>query len=183
MMTSANLDSEDIPQHDFNTYLQNCASQFKKLHKFKANSTIEIRIYQGGKGFGNQLLPFRQACDIIYSMSTFRYVFLTCADVNTFKFTELDIINWLLEGDIHFIISHIHQGIISINMNKLYTEITRLHDHPGFPNGSNLLCPVFTQDKYKYLQALMPKGMCNPTLKVDFLPVMDYESIKEDVQA
>ena len=66
-------------------------------------------------------------------------------------------------------------------MNKLYTEITRLHDHPGFPNGSNLLCPVFTQDKYKYLQALMPKGMCNPTLKVDFLPVMDYESIKEDV--
>ena len=54
----------------------------------------------------------------------------------------------------------------------------RLHDHPGFPNGSNLLCPVFTQDKYKYLEALMPKGMCNPTLKVDFLPIMDYDSIK-----
>ena len=116
-------------------------------------------------------------------MSAFRYVFLTCADVNTFKFTELDIINWLLEGDIHFIISHIHQGIVNINMNKLYTEIMRLHDHPGFPNGSNLLCPVFTQDKYKYLQVLMPKGMCNPTLKVDFLPIMDYDSIKADVQA
>ena len=48
----------------------------------------------------------------LYTVCTFRYVFLTSADVNTFKFTELDIINWLLEGDIHFIISHIHQGII-----------------------------------------------------------------------
>ena len=135
------------------------------------------------KELGNQLLPFRQACEIIYSKSSFRTVFLTCADVNTFKLTELDIINWLLEGDIHFIISHIHQGIVNINMNKLYTEIMRLHDHPGFPNGSNLLCPVFTQDKYKYLQVLMPKGMCNPTLKVDFLPIMDFDSIKQDVQA
>jgi len=142
MMISTNLDSVDIPQQDYETYLQSCASQFKKLHKFKTNSTVEIRVYQGGKGFGNQLLPFRQACEIIYSKSSFRTVFLTCADVNTFKLTELDIINWLLEGDIHFIISHIHQGIVNINMNKLYTEIMRLHDHPGFPNGSNLLCPV-----------------------------------------
>ena len=104
-MISTNLDSVDIPQQDYETYLQSCASQFKKLHKFKTNSTVEIRVYQGGKGFGNQLLPFRQACEIIYSKSSFRTVFLTCADVNTFKLTELDIINWLLEGDIHFIIS------------------------------------------------------------------------------
>ena len=182
-MASEKSDSEDIPQHDCDTYLQNCVSQFKKLHKFKTNSTIKIHVYQGGSGFGNQLLPFHQACEIIYSKSTIRTVFLTCGDVNAFKFTEKDIIDWLLEGDIHFIISHIHQGIRSVNMNKLYTEITRLHDHPGFPSGSNLLCPVFTQDKYKYLQALMPKGMCNPTLKVDFLPIMDYDLIKEDVQA
>ena len=56
MMTSANLDSEDIPQHDFNTYLQNCASQFKKLHKFKTNSTIEIRIY-------HELVGTIQSCE------------------------------------------------------------------------------------------------------------------------
>ena len=61
MMISTNLDSVDIPQQDYETYLQSCASQFKKLHKFKTNSTVEIRVYQGGKEFGNQLLPFRQA--------------------------------------------------------------------------------------------------------------------------
>lgn len=182
-MTSAKSDSVDVPQDAYETYLQNYARQFKKLHKFKTNSIIEIRVYQGGKGLGNQLVPFNQACDIIYSHSSFRTVYLTCGDVNTFKFTEQDIIDWLLQGDIHFILSHIHQGIVKINMTKLYREITKLHDHPGFPNGNSLLCPVFTQDKYKYLQALMSKGMCNPTLKVDFLSIMDYDSIREDVQA
>jgi hypothetical protein len=41
-----------------------------------------------------------QACDIIYSMSTFRTVFLTCADVNIFKLRNWTFIDWLLEGDI-----------------------------------------------------------------------------------
>jgi hypothetical protein len=84
------------------------------------------------------------------------YKHIPDSEVNKYKLTEMDIVNWLLEGDIHFIISHIHQGIV------------KLHDHPGFPSGDNLQCPVFTQDKYKYLSVLMSKGLCNPTLKVDF---------------
>ena len=99
---------------------------------------------------------------------------LSCSEVKDYKLTEDDIINWLLEGDIHFIISHIHQGIVNINMNKLYASIMKLHDHPGFPVGESLQSPVFTQDKYKYMSILMSKGLCNPTLKVDFLPIMDY---------
>ena len=67
-------------------------------------------------------------------------------------------------------------------MSTLYGGISKLYDHPGFPVARNLHCPVFTQDKYKYLSALMPKGMCNPTFKVDFLPVMDYDALKRDLQ-
>ena len=107
---------------------------------------------------------------------------LNCSEVNKYKLTEMDIVNWLLQGDIHFIISHIHQGIVNINMDKLYTSIKKLHDHPGFPSGDNLQCPVFTQDKYQYLSVLMSKGLCNPTLKVDFLPIMDYAALKLDLQ-
>ena len=44
----------------------------------------------------------------------------------------------------------------------------KLYDHPGFPGGNNLQCPVFTQGKYKNLSVLMSKGLCNSTLKVDF---------------
>ncbi len=77
--------------------------------------------------------------------STIRIVSLDCREVNDNKLSEMDIINWLHQGDIHFIISHIHQGIINVNMNKLYTSIMKLHYHPGFPAGNNLQCPVFTQ--------------------------------------
>ena len=67
----------------------------------------------------------------------------------------MDVINWLLGGNIHFIIGHIHQGIVNINMNKLYTAIMKLQHRPGFPVGDNLQCPVFTQDKYTYRTCLL----------------------------
>ena len=68
-----------------------------------------------------------------------------------------------------------YQGLKHINVSKQY-------DHPGFPEGAGLQCPVFTQDKYKYLSALMPKGMCNPTFKVDFLPTMDYYALEQELK-
>jgi len=182
-MKNETSNRQDHKEDDDEVVQQNLIRTFKIITKFQTSTEIEIRVYQGSKEFGNQLIPFHQACDIIQTTSTIRICTLDCSEVNDFKLTEDDIINWLLEGDIHFIISHIHQGIVNVNMNKLYKSIMKLHDHPGFPVGDSLQCPVFTQDKFMYLQALMPKGMCNPTLKVDFLPVMDYESIKEDVQA
>ena len=160
---------------------QNLVSMFNRIHKFQTNTEIEIRVYQGAKEFGHQWIPFHQALEVIQSTSTIRVVTLDCSEVNKYKLTEMDIVNWLLKGDIHFIISHIHQGIVNINMNKLYSSIVKLHDHPGFPSGDSLQCPVFTQDKYKYLTALMPKGMCNPTFKVDFLPSMDYDLLKQEL--
>ena len=162
---------------------QNLISMFKRIHKFQTNTEIEIRVYQGAVSYGNQWIPFHQALSTIRSTSTIRIVSLDCREVNDNKLSEMDMINWLHQGDIHFIISHIHQGIINVNMNKLYTSIMKLHDHPGFPAGNNLQCPVFTQDKYKYLSVLMSKGLCNATLKVDFLPTMDYAALKLELQS
>ena len=181
-MSIEKSDSQDLTDHDNEAYLQNYTKLFKKLHKFKTSTEIEIRVYQGSKEFGNQLIPFHQVCMIICSESTFNVTFLNCSDVNKHHLTEIDIIDWLLQGDIHFILSHIHQGLTHINVSKLYTAISKLHDHPGFPEGAGLQCPVFTQDKYKYLSALMPKGMCNPTFKVDFLPTMDYYALEQELK-
>lgn len=181
-MSSEKPNTQSLTEHDNEAYLQNCTSIFKKSHKFMTNTEIEIRVYQGAKEFGHQLIPFTQALKTIYSTSVFNIVYLTCSDINKHQMTEMEIIDWLFQGDIHFIISHIHQGIVNINMKKLYTAIGKLYDHPGFPDGDGLQCPVFTQDKYKYLSALMPKGMCNPTFKVDFLPVMDYDVLEHDLK-
>jgi hypothetical protein len=106
---------------------QNLIRTFKTITKFQTSTEIEIRVYQGSKEFGNQLIPCHQACDIIQTTSTIRICTLDCSEVNDFKLTEDDIINWLLEGDVHFIISHIHQGIVNVNMNKLYKSIMKLH--------------------------------------------------------
>jgi len=181
-MKTEEEDNQDIINHSDDNYLQKIAKLFKKVHKFQTNTKIEICVYQGAKEFTNQSIPFRQACESIHSTSEIRIVTLTCSDVNTFKLSEEEIIDWLLQGDIHFILTHIHQGIVNINMSTLYSVINKLYDHPGFPAAGKLHCPVFTQDKYKYLSALMPKGMCNPTFKVDFLPVMDYDALKRDLQ-
>jgi hypothetical protein len=35
---------------------------------------------------------------------------------------------------------------------QIYDECARLKYHPGFPNGVQLQCPIFSQDKWKYLE-------------------------------
>ena len=44
------------------------------------------------------MIPFHQACRIICSESTFNVTFLNCSDVNKHHLTEIDIIDWLLQG-------------------------------------------------------------------------------------
>ena len=44
---------------------QNLIRTFKRITKFQTSTEIDIRVYQGSKGFGNQLIPFHQACYII----------------------------------------------------------------------------------------------------------------------
>ena len=160
-------------------FLQKCAYQFNRAHKFACSSSIEIRVFQGAKEMGNQWIPFHQACEILDLSANVNIVYLTCSEVKENHMTEEDIVYWLSQGDIHFIITHIHQGICRIRMEKLYSMLYReLSIHPGFPLEESLRCPVFTQDKFVYLSALMAKGLCNPTLKVLFKTKMDYPSIR-----
>jgi hypothetical protein len=49
----------------------------------------------------------------------------------------------------------------------LYTELKRLTYHIGFPNGEQLSCPIFTQDKGFYLDILTKKSLCNPTFIIE----------------
>ena len=127
-MKTKTSERQDPDEDDNEAEQQNLVSIFNRIHKFQMNTEIEIRVSQGAKEFVHQWIPFHQALDVIQSTSTFWIVTLNCSEVNKYKLTEMDIVNWLLEGDIHFIISHIHQGIVNINMNKLYTSLVKLHD-------------------------------------------------------
>ncbi len=96
-MINEKSNSNNITGHDDEAYLRNYTCLFKKLHKFKTNTEIKIHVYQGAKEFGNQIIPFRLACNIISSTASFEVVYLTTCDVNKYKLSEMDIINWLLD--------------------------------------------------------------------------------------
>ena len=45
------------------------------------------------------------------------------------RWNPKDLVDWLLDSDVHFIITHIHQGLEQLcwNMEDLYIEVQRLH--------------------------------------------------------
>lgn len=82
----------------------------------------------------------------------------------------LDLFDWLLESDVHFIIAHIHQGLIPQYWNSkadvVYDFLAEsLCRHIGFPRGLKLRCPIFCQDKYRYIEPL--SDIFNATLKIN----------------
>jgi len=77
------------------------------------------------------------------------------------------LIDILAQSHIHIILSHMHQGNDGWNHNKLHQDLVeKLGTHRGWPSGDNLLCPVFTQNKYNYIKCC--REICIPTLAVEF---------------
>lgn len=106
------------------------------------------------------------------AMSHFNSAIVTAETKNVLnvkddRMSEEDFVDWLAACDCHFIIAHPHQGIIfhmNWNATDLERELLRLYDHPGFPTGESLKCPVFLQNKFEYLKHL--DSYRNPTLRI-----------------
>ena len=98
--------------------------------------------------------------------------------------TPTELINRLLDSDVHFILSHIHQSLLERNIgwriDDLMSNLERLKYHKGFPSGEQLSCPVFTQDKYDYISRIA--GYSIPTMKVPIIGSNNYpDNFKEKV--
>ena len=94
----------------------------------------------------------------------------------------MDFVDWLIGGHIHFIITHVHQGMESFGwgVEELYDELQRLQWHPGFPKGKELRCPVFTQNKMKYIKALA--GMTMPTFDINISHAINDDGVKAKIE-
>lgn len=81
---------------------------------------------------------------------------LTLTEARKRKYTVEALVDWLLSSHIHFVITHPHQGLWSSggSAEDIYNEFARLKYHPGFPMGPQTGCPIFTQNKWSYLQHL-----------------------------
>lgn len=132
-----------------------------------------IRVYFGGIG-NPQTIPFTAALGDVISELQQEYILeqLTLREVREIDdFTPTDLVNWLAQSHVHFIVCHPHQGTAGLNwdVTDLYQQLNdKLYHHPGFPSGDQLKCPIFTQDKFEYLSML--QDLANPTLKVTLNP-------------
>lgn len=130
--------------------------------------------------FGSQVKPFEMAISVVMvevmKVREVSFQSMTLDDLKTSGFTLKDFVNWLLTSHVHFILGHPHQGLEHCGWSvvDIYSELERLHFHPGFPSGSSLHCPMFTQNKMKYLEAL-PTNVTMPTFKIPISEDMDLD--------
>jgi hypothetical protein len=119
---------------------------------------VVIKVFVGGH-HANQSVPFAAAFQMLsekYNNKIITPHYLFVKDIRENKlWDEKTIVDWLLDGDAHFILTHIHQGLENIiKVNLLKKNLLRLSAHPGFPTRLQITCPIFTQDKGRYLTAI-----------------------------
>ena len=123
--------------------------------------TVIVRVFTGG-------IDSVQSGAFIHAMSSVQKRFYTSINIvlETLTTSELcknkwqpdQFVEWLLNSHVHFILAHIHQSLLLHNlvwdMEIACQQYYRLKYHLGFPSGDQLRCPVFTQDKIKYIECL-----------------------------
>ena len=106
---------------------------------------------------------------------------ISTTDIVKHHMSPTNLVDKLLDSDVHFILSHIHQSILDRNlgwtMDNVLRNLERLKYHNGFPTGEALTCPVFTQDKFEYITRI--PGCSIPTMKVPIQPVDTEEFDKQ----
>jgi len=175
-----------------------------KLHVKK--EVITVRVLISGS-LNPQFIAFNQAADIASkkfgSADEIIYECLDCENLRKFKEPK-DLVDWIVESDVHFILGHIHQGeniLILIefylfylllyflihqgvieqtewSVTELYEELGRLWYHLGWPSGPKLRCPILTQHKINYHKVC--SLITNPTLEVPMKALTKREATKEE---
>ena len=65
-MKNETSNRQDHKEDDDEVVQQNLIRTFKIITKFQTSTEIEIRVYQGSKEFGNQLIPFLHELEHLY---------------------------------------------------------------------------------------------------------------------
>ena len=128
-------------------------------------SNILIRVFIGNS-MGVQSGVFSQAISIFqrkYEKIQVEVEYLNNKEVREQQMDPQNLVDWLLGSYIHFVLTHVHQGLEGWNMEDLQRQLRRLYFHIGFPNKTELLCPIFLQDKFEYIRPTA--NNCIPTLR------------------
>ena len=127
----------------------------------QVGNTKIVRVFSGGME-STQSGPFLSAMEAIKKrfLSSVNVVVetLTTSELCKLKWQPDQLMDWFLRSHCHFILAHIHQSLLLHklvwDMDFACQQYKRLKYHNGFPSGDQLSCPVFTQDKIKYIEDL-----------------------------
>jgi hypothetical protein len=142
-----------------------------KDQKTKKTKNIKIHVYTGGVS-SNPTFSFN--CALQKAISKWSSYFLirstamSTLDLRESRWSEKEFVDWLLDCEIDMIVAHPHQGTETFGWDvcKLYNEMSSLYKHIGFPYREQLMCPIFTQHKFGYLEPMGQFDMTNPSLKI-----------------
>jgi len=109
---------------------------------------------------------FERVSASLQSTVDMRLNLITNKVVGESHMTECEIVDELMKCDVHVILGHMHQGNPQWSPVELYYHLNRLNNHVGWPSGENLRCPVFQQDKYRYISKC--PELTIPSLKLEF---------------
>ena len=114
-----------------------------------------IRVFVGKSGY--QEAPFRSAVKQLLKENPNVTCFIEykCIGDLPKDWTPVELIDWLLDSDFHFILTHTHQSIEEFNCNEVVYELQRLRGHSGFPQNDELGCSIFLQDKRVYIEGIV----------------------------
>ena len=170
------------------------SSRLGDSSKNRRDKLFVIRVFCGGLT-GNQSSAFKVAMSSILreyhenfmnlnpGLIRIHVEYITNSDVSDRKWLPSHLVDYLLESDLHFILTHVHQGLTSKNIGwiipSLLKHLHRLKHHPGFPTGDQLSCPVFTQDKIKYIKYLGDFAI--PTFEIR-IPIPGYKHRDEELK-
>lgn len=148
----------------------------------KRSNFISIKVVHGGDrspqyeifkvAFASFKMSFNKNVDI-------QIEYLGPKEIGERRWNPTQLVDWLLECDIHIILTHLNQGRLSHSliwcMRDLLKQMGRLHYHLGFPNAQQLLCDVFTQNKGAYILKLNNEALSIPTLVIDLNEKHKYD--------
>ena len=119
-----------------------------------------IRVFTGGKQ-SIQSGPFLHAVAGIQKRflgTDIRVESMNTQELCAAKLQPDQFVGWLMNSHVHLILGHVHQSLLNHNlvwdMEYAMLQYNRLKYHVGFPSGDQLQCPVFTQNKIKYIECL-----------------------------
>ena len=165
------IDTSIFDSHNLNDRIQ--IAQIRHLRINTDPKIVLIRGFTGGKG-GRQLEEFTRAmtkAQMHYQIQGYRIIsemYEQDTIKNVCKLTPTTFTDYVLQGDIHIYITHLHEGNIakssSWNIPNILANVDRMSHHLGNLMGKNK-CPVYRQGK-KEVYEMLPDH-CLPTLIID----------------